>query len=197
MGTDANEMVKIAVESAMNGDLDAAARVISMDDRIDEFDRNTLNKTVVVVMQESPVAADLRFLIATIGIVGEIEKVGDDAVKLARRARKISGKFPKELRIALVELSELSRGSFAGALRLFCAYRSDLAQSIISGDEDIDNAYVVARNRVFELIKRNPDDTENLVRCIEVFHALEHVADHAVAIAVRMSMLYEPPSALD
>lgn len=192
MGAEANDMVKLAVDAALSGDLDTAARVVAMDDTVDTFDRNISNKTVVVVMQESPVAADLRFLISTLGIVGEIEKVGDDAVKLAKRARKLSGRFPPELRVALVELSELARTSLAGSLRLFCDYSFDLAKQIIVGDENIDTAYSQARNRVFDLIKANPDNTESLVRCIEIFHALEHVADHAVAIAVRMTMLYEP-----
>ena len=195
MGGDANEMVRLAVEATLNGDLDAANRVIDLDDRVDEYERNAVNKTVLAVMQESPVAADLKFLISTLGVVGEIEKVGDDAVKLARRATKLSGQFPSEMRVALLELGEACRRSFNLSLRLYSEYSSELAKEVIDGDQEIDTAYSQSRNKVFKLIQLNPEATENLVRTIEAFHALEHVADHAVAIAVRLRMLYELESA--
>jgi len=191
MGGEANEMVRLAVEATLNGDMDVANRVISLDDRVDEFERNAVNKTVLAVMQESPVAADLKFLVSTLGVVGEIEKVGDDAVKLARRATKLSGQFPAELRVALLELGEAARRSFNLSLRLYSEYSSAMAKEIVDGDVQIDTAYSVSRNKVFSLIRLNPEATEHLVRTIEAFHALEHVADHAVSIAVRLRMLYE------
>jgi phosphate transport system protein len=194
MGGDANEMVRLAVEATLNGDLELANHVIASDDRVDEYERSAVNKTVVAVMQESPVAADLKFLVSTLGVVGEIEKVGDDAVKLARRATKLSGQFPAEMRLALLELGDAARRSFNSSIRLYSEYSQELAQEIIRGDKQIDNAYSQARNKVFELIQQNPEATEHLVRTIEAFHALEHVADHAVSIAVRLRMLYDVES---
>lgn len=192
MGSQANEMVDLAVQAAIAGDVDLAQRVIDLDDVVDHADRRILNDAVVMIMQYSPVADDLRFLISTMGIVGEIEKVGDDAVKLAKRSRKLSRAFPTELRLALSELSDLSRKTFAGSMRLFCDYHPELAKKVIDADDEVDTAYGQVRKRIFDLIRSDPSETEHLVRCIEVFHALEHVADHAVAIATRMNMLYLP-----
>jgi phosphate transport system protein len=189
MGAEANELVRLAVDAVLNGDVELASRVILSDEEINHLERETLHKTVVAVMQEAPVAADLRFLISTVGVVGEIEKVGDHAVKLARRATKLSGHFPAEMRLALQELSELARTSFAASLRLYLEYSEGLALEIVHGDHAVDTAYVAARNRIFDLIRAKPDATPNLVRTIECFHALEHVADNAVAIAERISMI--------
>lgn len=191
MGADACEMVRHAVEATLNGDAELAARVVATDDRVDEYERNAVNKTVMAVMQESPVAKDLRFLVSTLGVVGEIEKVGDDAVKLARRATKLSGHFPAEMRVALLDLGEQSRRLFSSSIRLYADYSPALANEIVDGDKEVDTAYSRARDAVFQLIRKDPASTESLVRTIECFHALEHVADHAVAIAVRMRMLYQ------
>ncbi len=190
MSADTNEMIRNAVDATLQGDIELASQVIASDDIVDGYERSILDKTLIAVMQENPVAADLRFLISTFGIVGEIEKAGDDAVKLARRATKLSGQFPPEMRVALLELGEQARIAFNGAIRLYSEYSAELANEIIQGDKAIDGAYSVARNRVFELIKANPEATEHLVRTIEAFHALEHVADHSVAIAIRLSMLH-------
>lgn len=190
MANAVNEMVGLAVSAALNGDPDAAARVMAMDDQVDELDRSLLSRTVLAVMQEAPVANDIKFLVSVLGVIGEIEKAGDDAVKLARRVRKLQGQFPGEMKLALSELATLTRRSFAGSLRLFCDYSEVLASEIVIAEEQIDLAYKSARDRILELIRQNPGATEDLVRTIEIFHALEHVADHAVAIAVRMSMVH-------
>lgn len=191
MGNVATEMVRLAVESALSGDLEVASRVVEMDDEVDRLESESLHRTVLTVVREAPVASDLRVLVSTIGVIGEIEKVADDAVKLARRATKLSGQFPGELKAALAELGNHANQAFASALRLYAEYDADLAREVIRSDKAIDSEYKSARNRVFEMIKANPTATEPLVRTIEVFHALEHVADHAVEIAARLRMHYD------
>jgi phosphate transport system protein len=191
VGGDSCDMVRRSVDATLNGDTELAREVIAADDHIDAFERRMLAATVTAVMQEAPVANDLRFLVSTLGVIGEIESVGDDAVKLARRATKLQGGFPAEMRVSLMDLGEQARRQFSAGLRLYAEYNVELAHSIIEGDTEIDTAYSRARNGVFEMIRKNPDATSNLVRIIECFHALEHVADHAVAIASRMRMLHE------
>lgn len=191
MGTRANELVKQAVDALLNGDLDLAHTVIEGDDDVDRMEQETHKRTVLTVMQEAPVATDLRFLISTLGVVSEIEKTADDAVKLSRRARKLKDQFPAEMKVALLELGEEARKMFNAAIRLYTQYSPELAEEIIKSDKDVDTRYSHARDRVIQLIQANPENTEHLVRTIESFHALEHVADHAVEIARRMRMLYE------
>lgn len=188
MGSLAADMVRRATDAALNGEIELAAEVIRVDDEVDRLEDSLVEKTVLVVMQESPVGRDLRLLAATLGVIGEIEKVADDAVKLARRATKLSGQFPAEMKAALSEMGEQARHAFTSAMRLYTEYDEELARQIIKSDKDIDTYYKESRNRVFELIRKNPEATEQLVRTIEVFHALEHVADHAVEIACRLQI---------
>lgn len=192
MGNRTHELVKSAVDAALNGDLDLAQQVIKNDDEIDNYEVEIHKRAFLTVMQEAPVAADYRFLVASMGVVGEIEKAADDAVKLARRVRKLSGQFPAEFKVALAELGEESRRMFSASIRLFADYSTTLADEIISADKEVDTRYSQARGRVLEMIHDNPENSENLVRTIDSFHALEHVADHAVEIARRMKMLYAP-----
>ena len=194
MGSEANDMVRSAVEATIQGDLELAHQVIGQDDTVDRLERTLLQATVSVVMTENPVAADLRLCIATLGVVSELENIGDDAVKLCRRAAKLKTQFPGEMKLALQEMGDMARHALGAALRLYSEYSPELAKEIVDGDKPIDFAYRNARGRIYDLIKANPDATEHLIRTIEAFHSLEHVADHAVAIAVRMRLLYEPAS---
>lgn len=191
MGGLVNEMARSAVEAVVHGDQELAAKVIAMDDELDALEQAVLNETVLAVMQEAPVARDLRVLASVLGVVGEVEKAGDDAVKLSRRATKLSGHFPPELKKALHELGEEARRAFAASIRLLTEFDSGLAREIIRSDKAIDGSYVEARDRLILIIQQNPAETEHLVRSIEAFHALEHIADHAVAIASRLKLHYE------
>lgn len=192
MGGIAAEMVRLAVEAVISGNSELAKTVIDMDDEVDALEKATLNETVRAVALEAPVASDLRMLVCTLGVIGEVEKIADDAVKLARRSTKLTGHFPAEMKLALHQLGEEARKVFAASLRLYVEYSPELAKDTISSDEEIDGQYVRARNRVFDLIRESPQETEHLVRTIEAFHALEHVADHAVEIASRLRMHHEP-----
>lgn len=187
----AGDMVRLAVEAVISGDTELARRVIEMDDEVDAIEKNTLDETVRAVALEAPVASDLRMLVCTLGVVGEVEKVADDAVKLARRSTKLSGHFPAEMKLALFQLGEEARRMFASSMRLYVEYAPELASEIVSSDVAVDGQYVRARNRVFDLIRESPQETEHLVRTIEAFHALEHVADHAVEIASRIRIHHE------
>ncbi len=190
MGHIANEMIRLAVESIVSGDLDLAQRVIAMDDEVDLLESETLQRTIATMGMNAPVASDLMMLAGTLNVIGEVEKVADDAVKLARRATKLVGHFPAEMKLALSQLGEASSKMFSSALRLYSEYSDELASEVIHGDKAIDTQYTTARGRVFKLIQQNPDNTEHLVRTIEAFHALEHVADRSVQIAVRLRMQY-------
>jgi phosphate transport system protein len=191
LGGIAGDMVRMAVEATLNNDAELARKVIAMDDEVDALDNQTLERAAMTVMIETPVASDLKMLASALGILGEIEKVADDAVKMASRSLKLSGLFPAEMKRPLSEMAEASRNVFAGSLRLFSDYDHDLAVEIRRTDSDIDKLYGDARNQIFELIQQNPKATEHLVRAIEVFHALEHVADHAEDIAKRIMLHYE------
>ena len=196
MGNLAHEMVRKASESVITGNPTIAGDVIRDDDTVDAAERAITLEAIMLVMQENPVGPDLRFLISTLGVVGEIEEVADDAVKLARRSIKLGTNFPSSMKIQLSEISEISRQQLASAIRLYADFNHDLALSIIEKDDEVDAAYSRARDELLGFFRAEPNDARGLVRAIEVFHALEHVSDHAVSIAKRMQLIDEPPPSI-
>ena len=186
-----SEMIELAVQAATTGNELRAQDVIDRDDEIDELEHRIILETVQLVMREAPVASDLRTLTSTMGVIGEIEKVADDAVKLARRSARLGKDFPGEMRSALVELSVAARNALASASRLYVEYDAKLAQDLIDSDENIDRMYGEACSRITELIKSNASDIKKYLATMEIFHALEHIADRSVSIAKRMRVHYE------
>ncbi len=193
MGAMAGDMVRMAVDAAIVDDAELATSVLAMDDDVDRLEEAIRRKTMLMVMQEAPVANDFKSMMATLAIIAEIEKTGDDAVKLARRSARLAGSFPGELKNALMEMGKNARQQYANSLKLYDHYTTEAAKEIVDGDVEIDNAFKAARERIVTMIQQNPAQADILLRCASVFHALEHVADHAVEIARRMQGHFNQP----
>ncbi|MFN7172662.1 MAG: phosphate signaling complex PhoU family protein [Fimbriimonadaceae bacterium] len=183
-------MIRMAVRVTLESDQSLAKQVRRLDDEVDVLELEAMNMILVLLMRHAPVAGDLKFLTATLGIVGELEKAGDDAVKLARRSKKTVETFPEEMQHALQEMSEATIQILDDAMVLYTDYSDEHAQRVIDSDSDIDSRYKRARNNLLALIADTPTLTKPLYRCIETFHALEHAADHAVDIAKRMRSVF-------
>jgi phosphate transport system protein len=188
-------MIRMGVRVALESDESLARQVKLMDDEVDVLELEAMNLTVITVMRYAPVAGDLKFLTATLGVVGELEKAGDDAEKLARRNKKIIEAFPEDMKQAIYDLGEAVVQILNDAVSLYSDYSDEKAKLVIDSDTEINSGYKNARNNLLRLIASEPTLTKPLYRCIEAFHALEHAADHAVDIAKRMRTLhYTPPT---
>lgn len=192
MGGIASEMVRKACEVALTGNQVLAQEVIDMDDRVDWIEDETAFETIVTLMRQSPVGHDLRFLASTLRVIGEIEKIADDAVKLARRGAKIGGQIPAAMKITLSELGETGRQMLGAALRLYDDYSEDLDREIVELECRTDSAYFEAKEKLVEMMRTNPQSAELAVRTMECLQALEHVADRSSEITKRLRMHFGP-----
>lgn len=182
----ASDMVRRAIETATRGDPGLADAIIVTDDEVDRLEEQAIQDTILAVMQEAPVASDLRFLVGTLEVIHEIEKVADDATKLARRAAKLATSFPGELKAPLHQIGELARQAFGLAMKQYLSYDPAVDADLHAIEAEVDGRYDHVRRALLERISESPEAARVLLRTIEVFRAVEHVSDRAVEIAARM-----------
>lgn len=192
MAEKVNGMVLDGVEGAVSDDLAMLERVMEADPEIDDLEDQIMRTVFELMVMQAPVSDDARVLMGTLSIVGELEQAGDDAVKLARRATKMRGKFREDLLAPLGALAESSVQMMTDAMDLYGHYDDAKALSIIQSDEMIDSAYKRARKRILEVTDEDVPLSRDMFRTIEIFHALEHFADHAVEIAKRLRKFRRP-----
>ena len=180
------------VEGAVSDDLVMLDRVMNADPVIDDLEDQVMRMVFELMVMQAPVSGDARILMGTLSIVGELEQAGDDAVKMARRASKMRGKFREDLLAPLGALAESSVQMMTDAMELYTHYDDEKALTIIESDEMIDSAYKRARKRILEVSDTEGPLSRDMFRTIEIFHALEHFADHAVEIAKRLRKFRRP-----
>jgi phosphate transport system protein len=157
-------------------------------DRLDvEIDRTILR----LLALRSPVAQDLRMVIATKSFATDLERVGDLARNIADCSARLSEYPEVSVPSALRDLAEDSERLLRQALDAYAELDADLGRRVISGDDRIDAGEKRVLTESLTRISDHPEAAEHAINCIFVASNLERVGDHATNIAEEVVMVTE------
>jgi phosphate transport system protein len=183
MGGLAEEQLARSIEALTRRDTKLADTVIHGDDRIDEMERAVEEKAILTIAKRQPMARDLRNIMVAIRIATDLERIGDLAKNVAKRAHAISDPIPRRLSSGLQRMGQLAQAQLKRVLDSFAATDIDQAMEVWRHDEDIDALY----NSIFrELLTYMMEDPRMIGACTHLLFAtknIERIGDHATNIA--------------
>jgi phosphate transport system protein len=192
MGALAQFMIEGAIEGFENADIALLKRISESEKRVDqlELEIDALCNHVLAVRQ--PTAVDMRLVVASLKIVREIERVGDEAEKIAR----ISLSFHQhpdsiKIRYRVLQMSKTVRGMLAKTLQAYQAETAGGLQRIRSQDLEVDHQF---RDMLRLLILLMIEDKRTITPAIDILFiakALERIGDHAKNIAEQIAYIAE------
>jgi phosphate transport system protein len=122
-------------------------------------------------------------------ICTELERIGDDAVSIAKKAITIESDLPADYIGDLNDLSQKVRAMLLNALRAYATDDDALLDQVIAADAEVDTIWKTVRRRLKELMRTDPDQLDAGYKLMQAFHHLEYVGDHAVSIAERLEFV--------
>lgn len=183
MGSLTQKNLKNAVEGLFRRDHDFCNDCIADDEEIDLLEMQVDQEGIQVMSRYQPVASDLREVISSMKIGANIERVADQAVSIARRARKLNENPElKELHL-LDEPVRHSFRMFDDAVRAFAERNAPLAVELKGRDKELDR---MNRELTDSFVVRMQDDSPNLagyLNLIFISRCLERIGDHAANMA--------------
>ena len=183
MGGLAELSVHEAMDALVNGNLELAGQVIERDKRIDALEAEVDKFAITVLALRSPVADDLRDVIATLKIAGIIERIGDYAKNIAKRVGQISGRRKFEPLTLLPAMNDLAAEMVHDVLTAFAARDAEAAAEILTRDSRVDAFYdSIFRNLVSYMVE-NPATISTAAQLLFVARNIERIGDHATNIA--------------
>ena len=183
MGGLAELSVHEAMDALVSGNLELANQVIERDKRIDALEAEVDRFAITVLALRSPVADDLRDVIATLKIAGIIERIGDYAKNIAKRVGQISGRRKFEPLTLLPAMNELAADMVHDVLTAFAARDAEAAAEILTRDSRVDAFYdSIFRNLVSYMVE-NPATISTAAQLLFVARNIERIGDHATNIA--------------
>jgi len=182
MASVAQQNLEHAVSGLLSRNDELCNEAIADDDEVNSFEKIIDREGMEILMRFSPVATDLRQVLAAMKIANNLERISDEAGGVARRARKIS-KFPEVPETRMIEpLYEMAKSLLRDGIRAYAESDMDMGLSLHERDCALDKAH---RKTIKELTKAMDRDTVNLkvyLHLIFIVRCLERVGDHAVNI---------------
>lgn len=183
MGTMSLTALEKSVKGLSDCDRDLCYDVIDEDEFIDQQEKNIDEQGMSILLRFNPVASDLRHVLSSINICRSLERIGDHAVTVAKRSRKIMKHGPLE-EIRLIDpLYIEARKIVSTALTAYSDVDEALALSVIKMDRKVHSIRKALGKSLSIKISEGVSDTESLLNIIFISRSIERIGDLAVNIA--------------
>jgi phosphate transport system protein len=183
MGSMVESSIRRSVDSLVERDKELAKAVMRDEPAINLMQVDVDSRTTRLLALQQPVARDLRFLMATLKINTDLERMGDLAVNIAERAIALISYPPVKPLIDIPKMAALTQSMLLRSLEAFVKVDADLAQTILPADDEVDALRDKVYTELVELMQREPALVPGAVDLIFVARNLERIADHATNIA--------------
>jgi phosphate transport system protein len=190
MASHAETAVNEALRALIERDYELALRVKESDNVIDQLEVE-IDDMAIHLLAKAPLASDLRLVTVAMKISQNLERVGDEATKIAKRARDLSQEPPVKVTVDLPRMAKLALDMLKAALDAFVNRDPITARALIPRDKEVDGINKQITNHLAQYMVENPDTIKRCLNLITVSRSLERIADHATNVAEEVVYLYE------
>ncbi len=155
--------------------------VLEAEKAIDRKEREIENMCMKLIMQQQPVAGDLRYISSALRMISDMERIGDQAADIADIARHISESFTVPAHIA--DMAREAINMVTGSVDSFVKKDSSIAENVISGDDTVDSLFSQVRSDLVGDLMQSADKAEAAADFLMIAKYFERIGDHAVNIA--------------
>ena len=180
MGGLVEEQIENATAALVSGDVSQAEGVISRDYQVNAYEVAIDEESIQVLARRQPAAGDLRLIVAVIKTITDLERIGDQAEKVARMAIHLADmERPKNQYSELEHLSEQVRKMLRGALDAFARMDSGAAVAVAQEDLKVDAEYDAIMRQMITFMMEDPRNVKRTLDVMWSARALERIGDHA------------------
>jgi phosphate transport system protein len=190
MASRAETAVNQSVQALVQRDYDLAVRVREDDNIIDQFEVE-IDEMAIVLLTKAPLASNLRLVTVAMKVSQNLERIGDEATKIAKRARDLAQEPPVKINLDVNRMASLSLAMVKDALDAFVHRDSTAARALIPRDREVDALNKEIHQQLAQHMMSNPDTIARCLHWIVASKSLERIADHAKNIAEEVVYLCE------
>ena len=182
MGALCEEVIALASRALTEGEPDLAAQVAPLDAEIDRKEREIETICMRLLLQQQPVAKDLRLISAAMKMIADMERIGDQASDIAEMTEHMHTEvLPGSLHIA--EMARAAVKMVTESVDSFVRRDIDIARAVEKADDEVDALFNKVKDEIISLIAEKPEEGETCLDLLMVAKYFERIGDHAVNIA--------------
>ncbi|MBO5254170.1 MAG: phosphate signaling complex protein PhoU [Clostridia bacterium] len=182
MGAECEELIAFVAKALLNGDVESAGKVKEQGREIDEMEREIEAICLKLLLQQQPVAKDLRVISAALKMITDMERIGDQAEDIAEIIPFLLGRTGAEF-ADFKPMAEATCKMVTDSMDAYVRQDLDLAKAVIKHDDIVDDAFGRMKDMLIKMISENNADGEYAVDLLMIAKYFERIGDHAVNIA--------------
>lgn len=183
MGLLIENAIVSAVEALTNRDAAQAQQAIAFDSNVDEKEKDIERRCLRLLLQQQPVATDLRKISTALKMITDMERIGDQAADIS----EITLLLPQNSDLSGLEdiprMAQITIGMVKDSIDAYVRKDLDLANAVIARDDQVDELFAWVRQELIDLIRDKSESGSEAVDMLMVAKYLERIGDHATNIA--------------
>lgn len=182
MGAFCEEVIQAAVDGMLNNDIKIIEKVFSIDSDIDKIEGDIEHLCTKLILQQQPVARDLRQITAALKMISDMERIGDQASDIAEMVPYVIGNGTKsETHIEKMakEVIRMTNESIDSFVNRDLA----LAKKVINNDDMVDELFLQIKKELIHLVQKDNQNGEYYMDLLMIAKYLERIGDHTTNIA--------------
>ena len=183
MGVLIERAIRSATDALIRQDGEAALQALSADKEVDQAEREIESLCLKLLLQQQPVARDLRLISSVLKMITDMERIGDQASDIAELVIYLSSEpYIKEL-THLPQMAEHAISMVTGALDAYVRKDVSMAQEVIGMDDAVDTLFVTVKDELIALIRNDASAGSQAIDLLMIAKYYERIGDHAQNIA--------------
>ncbi len=184
MGALVEDSLKASIDALLAFDRETAKKIVVGDKEIDQKMKEIETLCLRLLLSQQPVARDLRLISASLKMVGDLERIGDQAADIAEIVAGCTDQDGAPLKLAAIPPMGIDvLKMLAQSIDAFVRKDLKLAQIVIDSDDDVDFLFRSAKRELVKTIRNTESDAECIINSIMIAKYLERIGDHALNVA--------------
>ncbi len=182
MGAECENIIAMATKALFDGNVEEARRAKKEGQKIDVLEREIESICLRLLLQQQPVAKDLRVISAALKMITDMERIGDQAEDIAEIVASLGGRVGDEC-IYVSVMAEATIKMVTESIDAYVNEDLELAQGVLKHDDLVDEAFIRAKEALTRMIAENIADGEYALDLLMIAKYFERIGDHATNIA--------------
>lgn len=183
MGALIEHAIQSSVESLVEQDATKARRAIAFDREVDQKEKDIESLCLKLLLQQQPVARDLRLISAALKMITDMERIGDQSADISEIVIFLSDTpYIKPLDL-LPKMADATMSMVTRSIDAFVRRDLEMAQGVIRADDVVDGLFSAVREELTGLIREDPANGSQALDFLMIAKYFERIGDHAVNIA--------------
>ncbi|MCF6465692.1 phosphate transport system regulatory protein PhoU [Clostridium sp. Cult2] len=183
MGNLIESAIRAAITALKEQNVDLARQIVENDKEVDNMERTIEQRCLRLLLQQQPVAKDLRLISAALKMITDMERIGDQAADISEISIRLANEtYLKEL-IHIPQMAEAAIIMVKNSIDSFVRKDIELVKEVISYDDTVDQLFDIIKNELVDLVREDRNSKEQVIDLLMIAKYLERIGDHAQNIA--------------